>query len=219
MIDNGNGIVSQVLSSAAVECNGTDTIRKEIIDNFAHHWELNDRGHQREHFEAVFQTAKHINTELKMGYQEVDMLFAAYFHDFFAWTRINHHELAYQYFMTTDHPLIVKYFGESELQREMVAFACREHRASYKGTFTGPFSELINSADRCFPGDVQALLQRSYNHRLSTHPDLSEDERTVLCIEHMKHKAGSTGYARYPDMYLQVFGDKLKEQMETIDKL
>lgn len=201
-----------------------DVVRQEIIDNFAHHWELNDRGHQREHFEAVFQTAKHINEALDLQHSEVNMLFAAYFHDFFAWTRINHHELAYQYFMSADHPLITKYFGHAlggnvSSDRFNVANACRQHRASFKGEFTNQFAELINSADRCFPGDVQALLQRSYNHRLTTHPDLSEDERTVLCIEHMKHKAGSKGYARYPDLYLRVFRDQLTLQMEEIDNL
>lgn len=201
-----------------------DEVRKEIIADFAHHWELNDRGHQREHFEAVFQTGRHISICLGLEKQikEVDILFAAYFHDFFAWTRVNHHEMAYQYFMTADHPLIMKYYPDDpagKIRRSLVAFGCREHRASYKGAFTTLFSELINSADRCFPGDVQALLKRTYDHRLSTHPDISEDERMALCVGHMKEKAGSKGYARYPDLYMQVFGEKLKEQMEEIDNL
>lgn len=203
-----------------------DAIRQEIIEAFAPHWELNDRGHQREHFEAVFQTGRHISICLGLEEQvkEVNILFAAYFHDFFAWTRVNHHEMAYQYFMTADHPLIVKYFGHAmgsnvSSDRFNVATACRQHRASYKGEFTNQFAELINSADRCFPGDVQALLKRTYDHRLTTHPDISEDERMALCIGHMKDKAGSKGYARYPDLYMRVFADKLKLQMEEIDNL
>ena len=201
-----------------------DVVRQEIIDAFAPHWALNDRGHQREHFEDVFQCAKHINDTLGLSHSEVDMLFAAYFHDFFAWSRVNHHEMAYLFMMSADHPVIVKYLGELEgtrvsFARHRVAWACREHRASYKGRFTGEFSELINSADRCFPGDVQRLLQRTYNHRLTTHPDLTEDERKKLCVDHMKHKAGSKGYARYPDLYLRVFGEQLKQQQEEIDNL
>lgn len=199
-----------------------DSVRKEIITAFSDHWELNDRGHQREHFEAVFQCAKHINEVLDLGHNEIKMLFAGYFHDFFAWTRVNHHELAYQYFMTADHPVIMEYFDNStagKIRRTSVALACREHRASYTGEFSGQFSELINSADRCFPGDVQALLKRTYDHRLTTHPELSEDERMKLCIEHMKHKAGSKGYARYPDLYMRVFSKELKLQMEEIDDL
>lgn len=201
-----------------------DVIRQEIINDFADHWELNDKGHRRDHFEAVFQTAKHINTALDLQHNEVSLLFAAYFHDFFAWTRINHHELAYQYFISADHPLITKYFGHAlsdnvSSDRFNVANACRQHRASFKGEFVNQFAELINSADRCFPGDVQALLKRTYDHRLTTHPDISEDERMALCIGHMKDKAGSKGYARYPDLYIRVFGDKLKEQMAEIDNL
>lgn len=194
--------------------------RQEIIDNFAHYWELNDPAHRREHFEAVFQCAKHINEVLGLGYPEIDMLFAAYFHDFFAWTRINHHTLAWNYFRTADHPVILKYYGGLPQRiRDTVADACAQHRASYKGEFSHRFAELINSADRGFPGNVAALVQRCYDHRLGTHPEVSETERMVLSLEHMKGKAGSKGYARYPDLYMQVFGEELKKQMEEIDAL
>ena len=201
-----------------------DVVRKEIVTDFSHFWKLNDAGHQQDHFEQVFKCAVYINNTLDLNHNKVDMLFAAYFHDFFAWSRVNHHELAYTYFKTTDHPLIVKYFAHANEglvpgSRFNVSNACRQHRASYKGEFTNQFAELINSADRCFPGDVKALLERTYNHRLTTHPDVSEDERMSLCIAHMKEKAGSNGYARYPDLYLQVFGDKLKEQQAEIDQL
>jgi uncharacterized protein len=197
-----------------------DVARQEIIDNFAHHWELNDKGHRQDHFEEVFQTAKHINEVLELGYPQIDMLFAAYFHDFFAWTRVNHHTLAWDYFRTADHPVILKYYGDLPRRiRDTVADACREHRASFKGEFAHRFAELINSADRGFPGHVQRLLQRTYNHRLTTYPDISPEERMKLCVEHMKEKAGSKGYARYPDLYTRVFGKELKAQMEEIDNL
>jgi hypothetical protein len=220
MIDNGTGIISNTRPVMKTP-DTIDIAREEIIQAFGTHWELNDRGHQREHFEDVFQCALHIARTLDLKqHLEIDMLFAAYFHDFFAWTRINHHELAFQYFMTADHPLIVKYYGEpSSLARDTVGYACRQHRASYKGQFNDQFAELINSADRGFPGDVQKLLQRSYKHRLGTHPDMDPEERMKLCLEHMKHKAGSKGYARYPDLYMQVFAEKLKGQMEEIDNL
>lgn len=197
-----------------------DVARQEIIANFSHHWELNDKGHQRDHFEEVFQTAKHINDVLGLGYPQIDMLFAAYFHDFFAWTRVNHHTLAWDYFRTADHPVILKYYGGLPQRiRDTVADACREHRASFKGEFCHRFAELINSADRGFPGHVQRLLQRTYNHRLTTYPDVSREERLKLCVEHMKEKAGSNGYARYPDLYTRVFSKELKAQMEEIDNL
>lgn len=193
--------------------------RKEIVSAFSHHWEMNDRGHRAEHFEDVFQCAKHINNVLDLKHDEVSMLFAGYFHDFFAWSRINHHTLARQYFHTTDHPVIVKYFGECPFGREKVAYACAEHRASYNGDFSSQFSELINSADRGFPGDVTKLLRRSFKHRRDINPETPSKEVLVLTLEHMKEKAGTNGYARYPDLYMQVFAEKLKEQKEEIDNL
>ncbi len=203
--------------------------RDELSLNFHHQWELNDRGHRMTHFEDVFQCAMYINKELDLGHPEINMLFAGYFHDLFAWTRINHHELAYQYFMTADHPVIVKYFGppfyeegacrNKKPDRLLVALACRQHRASYKGQFSNQFAELINSADRGFPKGAEVLLNRVLKHKTDTLPGKSVDELMSISIEFLKSKAGSQGYARYPDLYLKVFGEELKEQMAEIDQL
>ncbi|MNM40517.1 hypothetical protein D3C81_513180 [compost metagenome] len=195
-----------------------DDVRQEIIDTFTPHWALNDAAHRQEHFEAVFQTGMHINKELGLQYDPKHILFAAYFHDLFAWSRPIHHLLSGEFVMGGEHPLIHKHLTTSA-EREWVGRACEQHRASFKGRFYSPFCELINSADRGTPGDLPGLIQRCYDHRLTTMPDASEDERMADAIKHLKHKSGSDGYARYPDMYKQVFGEQLERQRQAIDKL
>jgi len=196
-----------------------DNLRKELHKHFTQHWALNDRGHQHTHFEDVFQCARHINKVLDLGHSEPDMMFAAYFHDLFAWTRVNHHELAYQFFLTSDHPLILEYYAHFPGQRVMVALACREHRASYTGEFSSEFSALINSADRGFPGTAERLLNRVFSHQHDIHPELSDAEVMDISKTFLKKKAGSDGYARYPDLYMRVFAETLKIQQSEIDQL
>lgn len=194
-------------------------LRSAICTNFKGAYALNDLAHQETHFEEVFQCGKHINKTLGFNFRERDILFAAYFHDMFAWSRNNHHILSKVWFQTTDHPLVVDTYKDKDHFRTQVAFACGEHRASFKGSFTYAFSELINSADRCFPGDIPAMVERSRLYWLTHKPNLSDDERMAGVIAHLKEKFGRNGYARYPDLYIQVFGDKLKEQQTEIDQL
>lgn len=194
-------------------------LRSEIIQHFSPHWELNDRGHRAEHFEEVFQCARYLNDKLGLGFNDVDMLFAGYFHDLFAWSRVNHHLLAYHYFVSTDHPIITMHYHDRPLSRLEVAYGCLEHRASFKEKFTYKFSELINSADRGFPGDTQRLFSRVMKHHTDINPGKSADEITAISLEFIKRKAGTNGYCRYPDIYFSVFGEELKKQQSDIDNL
>lgn len=192
-------------------------LRDQIIKDFSDKWEINDKAHRQNHFEAVFQCALRISKDLELEYDPKLMLFVAYFHDMFAWSRVNHHELSWHWMMSTDHPLILKNLSASETT--MVAWACHQHRASFKGKFKGPFSELMNSADRELPGNVQQMLDRAVKFREKLHPEMSEDERMAGAIEHLKEKFGAGGYARYPEMYLKVFGGELEQQRLDIANL
>lgn len=196
------------------EING---IKKQIREAFMPNWELNDAAHRQAHFEMVFQTGCVINLELGLGFDEKLILFSAYFHDLFAWTRFNHHEMAFHWLTTTDHPVIVDNLTPAEVTS--VAWACMQHRASFKGEFRDPFCELINSADREFPDNFDYLMNRCLQHREKTHAHLPLEERRAAAIQHLKEKAGTGGYCRFPDMYLKVFGDQLAERRKLIDAL
>lgn len=193
-------------------------LRTDIIAAFSNHWALNDVAHRVEHFEAVFQAGCIINNHFEGIVDEESILIAAYFHDLFAWSRINHHQLSHNFIDGTDHPVLAEEL-RSKWKRENIALACLEHRASYKGAFSTPFCELINSADRGVPGDIAAMVERSRKYWLAYQPHLSDDERMAGVIAHIKEKFSSNGYARYPDMYKRVFGEQLELQRQAIDKL
>lgn len=194
-----------------------DQLRAAIIKEFSPKWEINDKAHRREHFEDVFQCGMHINDKLGLGYEPKLILFAAYFHDLFAWTRHNHHEMAFHWMTTTDDPLIIGNLNPSETM--LVAWACNQHRASFTGSFKSQFCELINSADRGFPGNISAMLDRAIKYREHKFPDMGRDERRVGAIKHLHEKFGFTGYARYPAMYTNVFGVELEQQRAEINDL
>jgi hypothetical protein len=192
-------------------------LRKEIIAGFSHHWEVNDKAHRVEHFEAVYQTGMVIVKRLDLQVDERLVLFAAYFHDLFAWSRVNHHELSNHWMTTTDNPLIVNELISEE--RRIVGLGCLEHRASFKGNFTSRFSALINSADRGLPNGVESMLARAMDYRKWHFPLMSEDEQMADSILHLKEKYGRKGYARYPDLYIKVFGIELALLQEKIAQL
>lgn len=194
-------------------------LRSAICTSFKDAYALNDLAHREDHFEEVFQCGKHINKTLGFNFRERDILFAAYFHDMFAWSRNNHHILSKVWFQTTDHPLVVDSYKDKDHFRTQVAFACGEHRASFKGNFTYAFSELINSADRGFPGDIPAMVERSRLYWLTHKPELSDDERMTGVIAHLKEKFGRNGYARTPKMWKAVFKDQLEARIEGIESL
>jgi len=195
-----------------------NTLRKEIVQAFSPAWQLNDEAHREEHFLAVFRLACRMNKELSLRFDEVPVMLAAYFHDLFAWSRNNHHELSCQWMRTTDHPVITGWIG-SDGRRATVAFACLEHRASFKGIFSNQFAELINSADRGEPGDVEAMLKRAMQYRQAKYPEMSEADIHAGSIAHLKEKYGSQGYARYPSMYITLFDTELQKQRQDIDNL
>lgn len=194
-----------------------ERLRGQIIKEFSHAWEINDKAHRVEHFEDVFQCGVVINNNLELGYDPKLILFAAYFHDMFAWSRDNHHAMSFHWMTTTENKLITDNLSISEIA--LVSWGCYQHRASYKGTFKNSFAELINAADRGIPGDIAGMLDRAIKYRERNCPEMNRRERRDAAIQHLKEKFGSTGYARYPQMYLRVFGAELKKQREEINAL
>lgn len=194
-----------------------DQLRDAIIKEFSPMWELNDKAHRVEHFEDVFQCGMYINDKLELGYEPKLILFAAYFHDLFAWSRYNHHEMAFHWMTTTDFPLILDNLNPKETM--IVAWGCHQHRASYKGEFKGKFCELINAADRGRPGNISSMLDRAIKYREKKHPEMSRDQRYVDAIKHLHDKYGFQGYARYPAIYTNLFGVELEQQRAEINDL
>ncbi len=191
-----------------------DDLRERIKKEFSVLWEANDPAHRQEHFSAVEQWANYINGFTGAGYNPKLWLYAAWFHDLFAWDREEHHNLSGYWFQTSRHPILQGLCAE---ERWLLATACREHRASFKGEYSTLFSQIFACADRGAPGNVKAMLDRAIDYRL--HRGYNQNQAIEGAIQHLKEKFGSSGYARYPDLYLQVFGDKLEQQRKEIDAL
>ena len=192
-------------------------LEEKIVEQFSAMWEHNDRAHRVEHFSEVFQTSLEINRNLELQQDEKLLLFSAYFHDLFAWSRENHHLLSEEFIRGTCHELITEHLSDRE--RSVVAGACRRHRASNKERFENLFERLFNSADRERPKSVQHMLDRAMKYRQDRMPWMSQSEMKAGAIAHLKEKYGHGGYASYPDLYIQMYGPQLDEIRNQIADL
>ncbi|MNE13589.1 hypothetical protein D3C80_1064300 [compost metagenome] len=138
-------------------------MREHLIGKMGFVYRCNDLAHQIGHFNAVEVCGNEINNRLKLGYDPKMIMLVAYLHDMFAWSRVNHHIMSWQYVLTSDMDLLCTLTGP---ERKLVAYGCKEHRASFGGKFTSAFSELMNSADRELPGNVPAMLERAIQYRV-----------------------------------------------------
>lgn len=185
-----------------------------IVETFSPMWELNDRAHRVEHFSEVFQTGLDINKRLGLGMSKKLTLFAAYFHDLFAWSRENHHLLSEEFIRGTCHPLINEHLNQEE--RLLVAGACRKHRASNREEFSNFFEEFINASDRERPKDVNSFVDRAIKYRQDKFKHMSHEEMEADAIQHIKEKYGHGGYARYPAIYVSAYGEEFKRLKDAI---
>lgn len=188
--------------------------REQIIQDFSKAWELNDEAHRLKHFSNVEECGFVINNRLGLKFDYRLITFVAFFHDMFAWSRDNHHEMSARWIETTAYPMIANL---PRIDKAMVASACLQHRASFEGRFDGKFSELMNSADRELPGDVAGMVERAVLYRMNK--GVSREDAMKPAVEHIKLKFAENGYARYPNMYLEVFGEELAAQRMEIKNL
>lgn len=188
--------------------------KEKIIQDFSKYWEMNDEAHRLKHFGNVEGCALIINDRADLQFDHVMITYAAFFHDLFAWSRYNHHEMSSHWVLTTDYPLI-SFLPAGD--KKMLADACLQHRASFKGEFSSKFSELINAADREIPGNVPAMIERAVQYRMAR--GFTREESLGPAVAHIVDKFSANGYARYPQIYLDVFGDELLQQRQDIANL
>lgn len=190
----------------------------------------NDPAHQWFHFQNVYQTGKKIRDELSLKYPNEAILLVAYVHDLFAnpEQRDDHHNLSADWLLGENLPKTVLLLIDATVRKwytpiersevlKILSAACRQHRASYRGEFYHEFCELMNSADYEAPKGLFGLLERSYKYSLSKDP--VPRNALIASLDHMKDKFSRTGYAKYPEMYLKVYGDRLEEVYKEIDRI
>lgn len=190
-------------------------LRELLIDRYTDRYATHDKAHRIDHVVSVCDLALEMNERMVLGLDRRLIVVPALLHDLFTWSRSNHEQLAYYNILTNQDSWIQ---GFSDDERRSMALACLEHRASYKGTYSSLLSELIASADRGAPDSVERAIARSYGYA-TTKLGMSETEARVHSVEHVKEKFGKGGYAKYPELYLRYFGERLVDFQEAISRL
>lgn len=177
--------------------------------NFGGFYKTMDRAHGLDHFKRVFDCGVQLNNALplKSRFSEELIFAVAYTHDIFTGVCREHHHTLVGQFVRNNAQLFFPEFTSPEV--EMIALACEQHRASFKGEFSTLFSELMNSADRELPVSAKEILNRAVMYREDNFPHESKEEVLAESIRHVKDKFGHGGYARYPNLYERIFKEEL----------
>ena len=181
---------------------------KPILERFY----SNSEGHGLKHVADVMYRALHYNEILSLGLNKREIVLASLLHDMYSGTnRKNHHILGHDYVMHSTHKVF------DGVNKERVAKAILEHRASYTGEYSSLLSELISSADRGEP-DLTEIVNRCYISTKEFHPEYTTDETNEAVKKDISEKFARKGYAKYPNIYLQVNKKKLDIFHDEVDE-
>lgn len=190
-------------------------LKEFLVHRFAKQYALNDKAHQIDHVVDVCDRALRINDEYGLGLDPKQIVISAICHDIFTWSRNNHHHLAKEYLLTTSEQWIL---GFSDAERRDMAMAALEHRASWKGGYSSMLSELIATADRGEPGNIEEKVRRCYLYGVDKLKQSPEDAIARI-IPHLLEKYCADGYGNNPPLYYRVYGERLADMRQTIMSL
>lgn len=189
-------------------------IPQSIVDYVSPFYEQNDVAHRIDHAVEVTNLGVKLNAYLGMPYRRYVVIAACMSHDIgnAIGNRELHHESAYNHFIDyaenkqlIDFPYLV---NRSEMIE--IAYACLEHRASFKGEFSYPLSEIVSAADRGYPSfeNLYRRLKKKDNFGYNTDKEI---------CEHLKDKYTRHGYMRMPDVYKDYFVKDLPHFYDCVE--
>lgn len=193
---------------------GAEALKSELVQLYQPFYQINDRAHQIAHVITVTDEAMEINRVLELGLDDCILVGAAMTHDLFNTNREMHHDLVRMYLLTNS----IYWMREfSEKERMIMAAAAGEHRASYKGEYTSMYSEVVSAADRGRPNDRSAVIRCAvYGFDKSGYTGVALFNHVM---SHMREKYGTSGYARYPDLYTKFYSESLSKFQATMEHL
>lgn len=148
-----------------------------------------DKGHQRDHIEAVISQALEL-----CNYYDVnpDMVYvAAAYHDRgICEGRENHHLVSGQIIRNDYH--LLRWFDNEQI--ETIAQAAEDHRASSGSEPRTIYGKIIAEADRLIEPDT--IIRRTVQFGLANCPDLDKESQYMRCLEHLKEKYAEGGYLK-----------------------
>ena len=190
-----------------------ETIDSAFLETCMRKMEQNqDPSHDWRHVRDVARAAYRVAHWA--GIQLQPLLLAAVTHDTYSGIdRVNHHLLSGAWVREV---LPSTFHGD---WTETVALCCEQHRASYKGEYTGIYQEAFASADRGMltMDSINDVIKRS--HQYSSARTADPDEAIRMVVVHMPEKFGTKGYAKWPNLYRDVFSNELAALQVSADQV
>lgn len=203
------------------------TFGKSLLHDVKDFYLLTDPAHRIDHIEWVMANVFTIYNTVDLGLGAEDQkeaifrqaLIAAAYHDIYSHERKFHHFMSFQYVLDNPETFIDKY-QLNKIQMYNVAYACMEHRGSWKGPYHSLVSEIVAAADRGLPSEFNIVeaLKRSYLFARTTGGKTQVDS-VVHAAEHLKDKYGKKGYGRVPKWYTEYWREELHARSAAIEAL
>ncbi len=174
-------------------------------------------GHGKEHIETVIDRSFEIINEFHLDVNK-DMVYTiAAFHDIgYKENPDQHEEVSSEKFIQDKG--MEKFFNEE--QRNTIAEAIVDHRASLEYEPRSIYGKVVSSADR--ETSVENMLTRSIFYQADKHKAENPTIEQVIEYSYKKlsSKYGKGGYAKmyYPDAKYKNYLDKMQELLENKEK-
>ena len=189
-------------------------LKKKIDEFILTQYDANNvGGHGREHIETVIARCFELAEEFHLDVDPNMVYTAAAFHDIGYKQNPDEHEaVSSEIFKNT--PEITLFFTDE--QKQMIAEAIVDHRASLEYEARSVYGKLVSSADREI--SVENMLERSILYQADKHKDENPTVGQVIDYSYKKlsSKYGKGGYAK---MYFQdkKYLDYLQTMQEILD--
>lgn len=182
-------------------------IEAKILPQYA----KNDSGHGAEHIRYVLRRCFEFSSQFNNI--NPDMLYtAACFHDIAHHiNKKNHEKLSAEMFYADS--FTEQYFTES--QRQIIAHAIYDHRASANAVPRNDYGKILSSADRST--DITDFLKRTHAYTVKHQPNLSTEQMVERAYCHALEKYGKSGYAKHYaiDPEYENFRNHIKNLLEN----
>jgi len=171
-----------------------------------------DKAHDIDHAIEVCLRALDMNLKLGLNQNEYMIIVAAIMHDMASGISHDTHEVIAAEFIRSDdfkESRIGECYSDDILNK--IATAILEHRASFSQDreYSSVLSELIASADRDKPS-LPIIVRRAVHY---ANGDVDK------AYNHIKHKYGSNGYAKYPKIYKDYYGAQYGIFITEVDNM
>ena len=177
----------------------------DVIKKIFPYYEKNEPGHRLDHALNTLKYGLKLAVFTKLDQQYInDVIIATLLHDIYARVEYHeiHHAMAYKEIMIGGH--MYDWFMDTcdkyNSHPSIIQDAVYEHRATYDGKYSNNVAKITAAADRGKPC-VKSICERF----LTIFPNKKQSE----LIKIIQKKYGINGYARYPQIYKDYFGEAL----------